>query len=78
MPQRELAVWCFDELAGTLVDREAGLAFAYAESWVDTGQPVLSHALPLSGRFPDSAVSAFFGGLLPEGPPRQLLARQLC
>jgi serine/threonine-protein kinase HipA len=39
--------------------------------------PPLSQSLPLDGSFGADAVVAFFGGLLPEGAPRQVLARQL-
>ncbi|MGH2891904.1 MAG: HipA domain-containing protein, partial [Solirubrobacteraceae bacterium] len=77
MPQRELGVWCFDELAGTLVDHRDRLEFRYDQNWLASDRPPLSQSLPLSGAFPDSAVGAFFGGLLPEGAPRQLLARRL-
>jgi len=72
-----LDVWCFGELAGTLIDAPDGLAFAYASAWRDGGHPPLSQALPLSGAFGAEAVHAFFGGLLPEGEPRRLLAQQL-
>jgi serine/threonine-protein kinase HipA len=72
-----LDVWCFDERAGTLVDGAEGLRFSYAEDWTTSGRPPLSQSLPLSGAFPGSAVSAYFGGLLPEGTPRDVLARQL-
>jgi serine/threonine-protein kinase HipA len=39
--------------------------------------PPLSQSLPLDGSFDSAAVAAFFGGLLPEGMPRELLARRL-
>ncbi|HWH12312.1 MAG TPA: type II toxin-antitoxin system HipA family toxin [Solirubrobacteraceae bacterium] len=77
MTDRRLDVWCFDEVAGMLVDGDDGLAFEYGGEWVAGGMPPLSQSLPVDGRFGSEAVVAFFGGLLPEGPPRQLLARQL-
>ncbi|MGI8731404.1 MAG: type II toxin-antitoxin system HipA family toxin [Solirubrobacteraceae bacterium] len=77
MTDRRLDVWCFDEHAGTLVDAQEGLAFSYAETWTSAARPPLSQSLPLSGEFGGSAVSAYFGGLLPEGQPRDVLARHL-
>lgn len=77
MPDRTLEVWCFDELSGELVDAPGGMTFAYGETWLDDGRPPLSQSLPLSGAFDAQAVSAFFGGLLPEGQPREVLARTL-
>ena len=77
MTGRRLDVWCFDERAGTLVDDRAGLAFTYDENWHGGTMPPLSQSLPLDGTFGPPAVEGFFGGLLPEGAPRELLARQL-
>lgn len=72
-----LDVRCFDERAGVLRDEPEGLAFSYAESWRVAGRPPLSHSLPLDGSYAAGAAGAFFGGLLPEGPPRDLVARNL-
>ncbi len=72
-----LDVRCFDELAGQLLDESGGLTFAYGPDWLDAGMPPLSQSLPLDGSFGSAAVAAFFGGLLPEGAPRDLLARRL-
>jgi serine/threonine-protein kinase HipA len=77
MTGRRLDVWCFDALAGTLIDDADGLTFAYAGEWRRLGMPPLSQSLPLDGAFGTEAVTAFFGGLLPEGAPRALLARRL-
>ncbi len=77
MTGRRLEVWCFDERAGELVDEADGLRFAYDASWVARGMPPLSQSLPLDGSFSSREAIAFFGGLLPEGAPRELLARQL-
>lgn len=77
MTGRRLDVWCFDERAGTLVDAREGLAFAYDETWRGGAMPPLSQSLPLDGTFESPAVEGFFGGLLPEGAPRELLARRL-
>jgi serine/threonine-protein kinase HipA len=73
---RRLEVFCFGERAGELVDDD-GLAFSYSALWLARGMPPLSQSLPLDGRFAGEAASAFFGGLLPEGAPRELLARRL-
>jgi serine/threonine-protein kinase HipA len=72
-----LDVVCFDRRAGTLSDAPGGLGFTYNPTWVADGGHPLSQSLPLSGDFSAAQVETFFGGLLPEGPPRQLLARQL-
>ncbi len=74
---RALDVRCFDQLAGRLVDEVGGLAFAYDTEWLTAEMPPLSQSLPLDGSFDSAAVAAFFGGLLPEGTPRELLARRL-
>jgi serine/threonine-protein kinase HipA len=73
----ELVVWCFGQIAGTLTDVRGGPAFAYDPGWPAGGMPPLSQSLPLDGAFDDAAAAAFFGGLLPEGAPRDLLARRL-
>lgn len=77
MTERTLDVICFGQHAGALTDAADGLAFDYAPAWVRAGRPPLSQSLPVSGRFGSEQVAAYFGGLLPEGPPRQLLARRL-
>jgi serine/threonine-protein kinase HipA len=74
---RTLEVVCFGQMAGTLIDAPEGMDFAYAPTWIAEGRPPLSQSLPLDGAFASEQVAAFFGGLLPEGPPRELLARQL-
>jgi serine/threonine-protein kinase HipA len=77
MSARKLEVFCFGELAGALVDEPHELRFAYEETWIAQGMPPLSQSLPLDGDFSPEAVRAFFAGLLPEGSPRELLARRL-
>jgi serine/threonine-protein kinase HipA len=72
-----LEVLCFERVAGTLTDASEGLGFEYDPTWVAEGRPPLSQSLPLDGTFTSEQATAFFGGLLPEGPPRELLARQL-
>jgi serine/threonine-protein kinase HipA len=74
---RRLDVWCFDRLVGTLVDARPDLVFTYDPGWLADRMPPLSQSLPLDGRFTDAASAAFFGGLLPEGVPRERLARRL-
>jgi len=77
MADRLLEVWCFDEHAGVLVDEPRGLTFTYAASWRTAARPPLSHSLPLDGSYATDDVEAFFGGLLPEGTPRERAARNL-
>ena len=77
MSSRRLEVFCFDRRAGELIDDAYGLEFSYHESWIAAGMPPLSQSLPLEGKLDREAATAFFGGLLPEGEPRALLARRL-
>jgi serine/threonine-protein kinase HipA len=77
MSARTLDVWCFDERAGVLTDGVHGLELAYTDTWRSSGRPPLSQSLPLDGAYDSVAVQAFFGGLLPEGAPREQLARNL-
>ncbi len=76
MPRR-LEVWCFNRLAGQLVDDDEGLTFAYDAEWIAAGNPPLSQSLPVDGELTGREVRAFFGGLLPEGELRKLLALEL-
>lgn len=77
MADRTLDGWCFDQHAGVLTDGAAGLELVYSDAWRAGGRPPLSQSLPLDGSYAGVAVGAFFGGLLPEGTPRELLARNL-
>lgn len=74
---RTLDVWCFGRRAGQLSDDPAGVSFSYDLSWIADKHPPLSRSLPLTGDFGIAESHAFFGGLLPEGEPRALLARRL-
>ncbi len=77
MAERTLGVWCFDRRAGTLVDTPPGMELIYDAVWLSDAMPPLSQSLPLDGSFGVAEATAFFGGLLPEGAPRELLARRL-
>jgi len=72
-----LDVLCFGERAGVLVDEPEGPRFTYDPAWVAAGRPPLSQSLPLDGDPAPAIVHAYFGGLLPEGEPRRLIARRL-
>jgi serine/threonine-protein kinase HipA len=72
-----LEVLCFGERAGVLADERDGLRFAYHPAWIAAGRPPLSQSLPLDDEPAPAVVHACFGGLLPEGEPRRLLARRL-
>lgn len=77
---RNLDVYLHGELTGQLTLRDTGqMAFRYAESWLDNPSAMpLSHSLPLrSERFPERDCAPFFGGVLPEGRARSVLARML-
>jgi len=72
---RALDVWCFEEKAGKLTEAGGGtLSFTYDPAWIAADLPPLSFSLPLSGAYDSNAVEAFFGGLLPEGDIRELVA----
>ena len=76
--ERALGVWCFGERAGLLDGRERRrCASPTSDAGVADGRPPLSQSLPLDGCFAPRRPRAFFGGLLPEGEPRELLARRL-
>lgn len=75
---RRLAVFLQGVRVGLLTDG-AELRFAYDDGWLESG-PVhaLGRQLPLRrGTFSGRAVRAFFGGLLPEGEPRERVASNL-
>jgi serine/threonine-protein kinase HipA len=72
----ELAVYLAGEHAGALIRKDNGnLQFRYDPAY--TG-PVVSQALPLQqNAHPHRVCVAVFGGLLLEGEPREVLARNL-
>lgn len=77
---RTLDAYLQADLAGHLTLRDNGrMVFQYAESWLDDPQAVaLSHSLPLRREpFPQRLCAPFFGGVLPEGNSRAILARLL-
>lgn len=76
-PERVMSVWCFERHAGELTDTRPRMTFAYDPVWVAANLPPLSQSLPVDGAFGADASAAFFGGLLPEGAPREQLARRL-
>lgn len=77
---KRLRVWLEDSCVGLLEEDDQGrLRFSYDPAWVVEASAVpLSRNLPLR---PDSfhgrPVRAFFGGILPEGDPRNRLAEVL-
>lgn len=77
MTARALDVWFSGEVAGQLTEQDGVLNFTYASDWEETGRVALSQSLPLDGAFSQTAVHAFFGGLLPEGDLRDLLGQRL-
>ncbi|MGH2903959.1 MAG: type II toxin-antitoxin system HipA family toxin [Solirubrobacteraceae bacterium] len=72
----ELAVYLAGRHAGTLTLKDNGnLQFRYDPTYAG---PVISQALPLQAEaHPHRACLAVFGGLLLEGEPREVLARNL-
>ena len=77
---RTLDAYLDADLAGHLTLRDSGrMVFQYALSWLDDPRAVaLSHSLPLRREpFPQRLCAPFFGGVLPEGNSRAILARLL-
>ena len=74
----ELDVWLFADRVGTLSLVEGRLNFYYAPAWLSRPDAVaLSASLPLqTAPFDDRMSRPFFGGLLPEGHMRRLIAQQ--
>ncbi|MFA7243308.1 MAG: type II toxin-antitoxin system HipA family toxin [Sulfuricellaceae bacterium] len=72
-----LDVYHGSEPVGFLHDREEGLMFSYAPSWLEAPNAMpLAPGLPLENRdFLGNAVMAFFENLLPEGQVREFLAK---
>lgn len=75
---RELDVWLFADRIGTLSLVEGRLGFRYSADWLSRSDAVaLSSSLPLRAEpFDDHHTRPFFGGLLPEGQLRRLIAQQ--
>ena len=74
---RALDVYLHGHLTGQLILRDNGLtSFQYGEAWLGRTEAVpLSLSLPLrEQRFPHRACTPFFGGVLPEGRNRRLIA----
>ena len=77
---RMLDVYLHRELAGHLVQDDDGqMSFDYAASWLERdGAIPLSHSLPLrKERFTRKECAGFFGGILPEAQPREMVAKNL-
>ena len=74
---RALDVYLHGHLTGQLILRDNGLtSFQYGEAWLGRADAVpLSLSLPLrEQRFSHRACTPFFGGVLPEGRNRRLIA----
>lgn len=73
----QLNVWLESNHVGVLTYSEGILNFSYTEEWLSTDlATALSHSLPLKpDTFKGNIVNAYFGGLLPEGRLRDLIAR---
>lgn len=73
----KLNVWVEAQHAATLTYSEGVLGFRYTAPWLESDSAIaLSHSLPLQPEtFEGTIVNAFFGGLLPEGRLRDLIAR---
>ena len=81
---RQLEVWLLGGHAGSLMQIDGRLAFAYAAAWLQQAAAgggagmALSQSLPLRPEpFDDRATRPYFAGLLPEGEQRRLIAKVL-
>ena len=77
---RELDVHLHGSLIGRLAQGEYGdIRFQYAESWLGTpGAIPVTYSLPLrEAPFFRRECTGFFGGILPEGEKREIIARNL-
>ncbi|MBG6075365.1 type II toxin-antitoxin system HipA family toxin [Polaromonas sp. CG_9.11] len=76
---KQLTVWLFGRLVGTLAQIDGRLGFSYAPEWLaQTDAVPMSQSLPLQpDPFDDRATRPFFAGLLPEGDMRKLVAQAL-
>lgn len=85
--RKQLEVWLLGQHAGSLMQVDGRLSFAYAAPWLQQSAAtsalggagaVLSQSLPLQPEpFDDRATRPFFAGLLPEGEQRRLVAKVL-
>jgi len=63
---------------GRIEQVHSGLRFAYSRAWLDASEAfAVSHSLPLREQPFDQEATRFFGNLLPEGPARTSVARQV-
>ncbi len=77
---KTLDVYLHRSLVGQLIQDDQGqMMFEYAADWLEKPEAVaLSYSLPLQKeRFSSKACRGFFGGVLPEGNIRELVARNL-
>lgn len=77
---RRLDVYLYRELVGRLIQDDGGqMLFEYAASWLgNPGAMPLSRSLPLREEtFSQKECRGFFGGILPEGHNRKVIARIL-
>jgi serine/threonine-protein kinase HipA len=76
---RELIVWLFSERLGRLSLVNGRLNFQYENTWLNCSDAVpVSCSLPLRAeRFNYAEARPFFAGLLPDGAPRQMIAKQM-
>jgi len=78
MKSNTLAVWLFNNLVGYLSLDKGKLSFCYTSDWLSNAHArPLSYSLPLQEKvFDDNLARPFFSGLLPEGRPRRLIAKE--
>lgn len=77
---RSLDVYLLGQFVGRLIqDIHGEMGFQYAESWLtESGAVALSQSLPLRKEpFSRRECRGFFGGILPEGEKREIVARNL-
>lgn len=75
-----LAVWMYGKRIGLLSQRRGVLSFSYTADALELGigRPLVSTSMPVGREAYSGAVpKAFFGGLLPEGDARRMIAYDL-
>ncbi len=80
MPEENLNVFSNNVMVGTIHrDSEGRMSFRYSQSWLDSPDAFeISVSLPLQPEiYPPERAHAFFSNLLPEGPVREHVTREL-
>lgn len=74
-----MTVWYRSQPVGYLTpNQQGGFLFSYADDWIHRADSFpISLSMPLSEPVDQDRADAFFSNLLPEGPGKERLCRQL-